>query len=62
MIVRDLYGPKTAGDSFHKQFEIRIRDLGLKPILEDLDTCTKPSVNQCGYKYYEYVTTWIYIG
>ena len=60
VIVRALYGLKSAGASFHKHMARRLREgLKFESCLADPDTWLRPAVKDCGFKYYEYVSMWV---
>ena len=59
VIVMALYGLKSAGASFHRHLAGGMRDMGFTPCLADPDTWMRAAVKPCGFKYYEYVTTWV---
>ena len=58
MVVKDIYGLKSNGESFNKQLDRNIRyRLGIKLRLYNPDTWMKPDVKASGFKYYEYIHT-----
>ena len=58
MVVKDIYGLKSDGESFNKQLDRNIRyRLGIKLRLYNPDTWMKPDVKASGFKYYEYIHT-----
>ena len=60
VIVRALYGLKSAGNSWRNHFAICIReDLGYKPTVADPDVYLKPETKPDGTKYYSYLIVYV---
>ena len=59
IITRALYGLKSAGASFRAFLGEHLHDMGYRPCLADPDVWMRPAVKQCGFKYYEYVLTYV---
>jgi hypothetical protein len=55
IIVRALYGLKSAGSSFRNHLADCMRTLGYKSCLADADLWYKPETRPDGFKYYAYV-------
>jgi hypothetical protein len=55
IIVRALYGLKSAGSSFRNHLADCMRTIGYKSCLADADVWYKPMVRPDGFKYYAYV-------
>ena len=61
IIVRALYGLKSAGESFRNHLADRMRHLGWELCKADQDVWMKPEVrNDDGYKYYAYCLLYVY--
>ena len=59
LITRALYGLKSAGASFRAFLGEHLHDMGYRPCLADPDVWLRPAVKPCGFKYYEYVLTYV---
>ena len=59
IIVRALYGLKSAGSSFRNHLADCMRTLGYKSCLADPDLWYKPEVRPDGFKYYAYILAYI---
>ena len=55
--VKDLYGLKSAGASFHKHLAHQMRNENFGSFLADPDTWMRPDVKSNREKYWEYVST-----
>ena len=62
VIVWVFYALKSEGASLHNHLSSRMCDLVFKTIMDYPDTWMKFAVNNFGYNYYTYVTTWLYYG
>ena len=58
-ITRALYGLKSSGASFRAFLSEHLLDMGYKPSPADPDVYLRPAVGVDGFKYYEYVLTYV---
>lgn len=58
-VVRALYGLKTAGASFRAFLAEHLTSLNFVPSLADPDVYLRPAVDETGFKYYEYILTYV---
>ena len=59
VIVRALYGLKSAGASWRKEMASTLRDLRFKSCLADPDVWLRPAEKSDGEEYYEYVLVYV---
>ncbi|KAL7525190.1 hypothetical protein ACHAXR_001901 [Thalassiosira sp. AJA248-18] len=60
IIVRALYGLKSAGAAFRKHLADCMRHMGYKPCLADPDLCMQPKTRpDDGFKYYSYMLIYV---
>ena len=59
LVVRALYGLKTAGASYRSFFAEALRDLGFRPSYADPDVWMKPALKANGDTYWEYVLCYV---
>ena len=60
VIVRALYGLRSSGVYFRKQFAQNLRNMYFKPCQADPDVCMRKAIKPCGFKYWEYVLCNVY--
>ena len=58
-VVRALYGLPESGASFRSFLSEHLHDLGYHSSLADPDVYLRPAVSEDGFKYYEYVLTYV---
>ena len=58
-VCRALYGLKESGASFRSFLSEHLYDLGYQPTLADPDVYLRPATDAEGFKYYEYVMTYV---
>ena len=58
-VVRALYGLPESGASFRSYLSEHLHDLGYSSSLADPDVYLRPAVAPNGFKYYEYVMTYV---
>ena len=59
IVVKALYGLKTASASFHSFMAKKLDELGFKSSKGDFDIWMQPASKPCGYQYYEYVMLYV---
>jgi hypothetical protein len=59
LIVRALYGLKSAGAAFRNHLALCMTDLGYTSCLADPDVWMRPKVRADGFKFYEYVLIYV---
>ena len=59
IIVRALYGLRSSGAAFRALLAETLLNMGYKPSLADPDVYMRPAVKSNGFKYYEYVLTYV---
>ncbi len=59
LIVKALYGLKSSGAAFRAHLAETLDAMGYKPSYADPDVWMQPAVKPDGFKYYEYVLTYV---
>ena len=59
VVVRALYGLKSSGAAFRAFLGETIHDMGFRPSLADPDVWMRAAVKPDGFKYWEYVLTYV---
>ena len=59
IVVRALYGLKSASASFRAHMASRLDELGFKSSVADPDVWLKAATKACGEQYYEYVMVYV---
>lgn len=60
LIVRALYGLKSAGASWRKMFsDMIVGEMGFMPTKADRDVYIRPAVGTDGFQYYEYILVYV---
>ena len=59
IIVRALYGLKSAGAAFRAHLSRCMRDLGYESCRADHDLWLKPKTNAAGFEYYSYILCYV---
>ena len=59
IIIRALYGLKSAGASWRAHLSEQIREIGFKHTIADNDVYRKPSIDKSGNPYYEYMVVYV---
>ena len=59
LVVRALYGLKSAGASWRSFFSQTLQELGFKPTRGDPDVYIRPQVKENGFKYYEMILVYV---
>ena len=59
LIVRALYGLKSSGAAFRSFLAETIHDLGFVPSRADPDVWMRPAIKEDGFKYWEYLLTYV---
>lgn len=58
-VTRALYGLKSAGAAFRSFLADHLRSMEYRPSYADPDVWMRPAVKPDGYKYYEYILTYV---
>ena len=59
LVVRELYGMKSFGESLRGLLAKKFHELCYMPSISDPDVYTRPSVKPGGFIYYEYVICYV---
>lgn len=59
LVVRALYGLKSAGASFRAHLAKHLHELGFTPSEADPDVWMRPATKSDGFEYYEYILTYV---
>ena len=62
VVLKVLYGLKSAIASFHNYLKVRLSYMRYKPCLANTETWMKPYSNQCGFNSYAYFGMCVYYG
>lgn len=59
LVVRALYGLKSSGAAFRSFLGETLYDLGFTPSMADPDVWMRPAIKEDGFKYWEYLLTYV---
>jgi hypothetical protein len=59
VVVRALYGLKSASAAFRAFMATKLDEIGFKSSTADPDVWLRPATKSCGFKYYEYVMVYV---
>ena len=59
LVVRALYGLKSSGAAFRAFLAEKVYDLGFTPSKADPDVWMRPAIKENGFKYWEYLLTYV---